>query len=1418
LGEIMNSPVLTIALDNTINEAAERMLKARVRHLVVVDSDGKMAGLLSEHDLTHALTLGLIDAKLIAEGAFLHTLIDTIPDLVWLKDVNGVYMACNPRFERFFGALEKDIVGKTDYDFVSKDLADFFRTHDRMALEKDGPSTNEEWVTYADDGHRELLETIKTPMRDSRGKLMGVLGVARDITENRQIAHELCDSEEKLRSIFDAMMEGVVMQLADGRIYAANSSAERILGRTLEQLLGATSIDLPWRAIHEDGSPFPGEAHPSMVTLRTGERCHDIVMGVYRPDASIVWISINSEPLVRQGESRPYAVVTTFSDITRRIAAERAMRELNADLAATLQAIPDLLFELEEDGKYINLWARNPEFLAVQKEFLLGHTVNEMLPPEAANAVMSALKEAEEKGYSHGQIIRLGLPHGDNWFELSTSVKTALDASGKRFIMLSRNITERKLAEQALLESEREIREQKEFLASIFENALDAVVLMNADGVITGWSRQAENIFGWSRQEAVGRQMHETMIPVRYREAQARGMKHFLSTGEGPMLNNRVEILALHRDGGEFPVELSITQIRTAQGYAFSAFIRDISERKRMELQLDDYRKRLESQVTEESTKFRALVEQSLVGNYIVQDGFFRYVNAGFAGMFGYDTPEEIIDLIPVLQIVAPDDRNFVEGNIRKRLSGEIERIRFSFTGQKRDGTGIIVDVHGSAIEYHGEPAIIGTLVDITETRRSQEELERLVDMKASELRQSEEKLRMLIEAIPDPIQFKDGEGHWLESNFAARQTFGLGKFDPRGKTDEELSAIAEPRFGEALLQCRRTDEAAWHAVNVTRLEEIIPLDDGRQLSFDVIKKPLFREDGTRAGLVIVGRDITEIKKAEENLRISASVFDNSQEAVVITDANNTIVEVNPAFTRITGYSRDEVLGKNPKLLSSGRQDKSFYAAMWKSLEQEKAWRGEIWNRRKSGEIYAEQLSISAICNNDGKVQRHVGVFSDISHLKTHEAELSRMAHYDALTGIPNRVLLADRLNQAIIRAQRNGRMLAICYMDLDGFKRVNDQYGHETGDRLLVHITHRLQEALRAGDTVARLGGDEFVMLFNDLASEDECFQVLDRILEIVAMPVIIGGNEILVSASIGVTFYPADDEDGDTLLRHADQAMYVAKQTGKNRYHLYDSEHDQRLRFLHKTRRRIQQGLNDGEFELFYQPKVELVSGKVMGAEALIRWHHPERGLLLPAEFLPSIENSDVEIQVGEWVMDTALAQLDAWRGEGFRLEISINISAHHLQSPDFASTLRSKLTRYPQLPPNSLQIEVLETAALRDIVQSSETIEICRGLGVSFALDDFGTGYSSLAYLRKLLAETLKIDQSFVHGMLTDEGDHAIVQGIVALAKTFHRQTVAEGIEAPEHIRILIELGCLYGQGYGIARPMPTGDFLKWHKERK
>ncbi len=556
-----------------------------------------------------------------------------------------------------------------------------------------------------------------------------------------------------------------------------------------------------------------------------------------------------------------------------------------------------------------------------------------------------------------------------------------------------------------------------------------------------------------------------------------------------------------------------------------------------------------------------------------------------------------------------------------------------------------------------------------------------------------------------------------------------------------------------------------------------------------------------------------EIQKSYEKLRIAASVFESSLEAITISDANNNIIDINPAFTKITGYSREEAIGKNPKLQSSGLQDKAFYATVWQSLNRDRAWRGEIWNRRKSGEIYPEILSISVICDIDDKVLRYVAVFTDISQIKKHEAELSHAANYDVLTGIPNRLLLSDRMSQGISKTSREQNLMAVCYLDLDDFKSVNDKLGHEAGDQLLIEVANRIGNILRSDDTVARLGGDEFVILLLALNKLEDCVMTLERLLISISQPFTVKGRPLTISASIGVSIYPSDDENADTLLRHADQAMYLAKQSGKNCLSIYNLEMDRLTRERNEFLKTFRRGLEQNQFELYYQPKVNLRTKELVGAEALIRWRHPERGLLPPAEFLRHIENTDMDIVIGEWVTATALAQMDVWRSAGLDIEVSINISGYHLESSGFLETLGQKLADHPDILPGKLQIEVLETVALNDIASVRKVIESCRKIGVKFALDDFGTGYSSLSYLSNLPFETIKIDQSFVRDMLEDKGDMAIVLGIIALARAFDRHTVAEGIETKEHFQALLDMACEQGQGYYIARPMPANELPSW-----
>jgi diguanylate cyclase (GGDEF)-like protein/PAS domain S-box-containing protein len=580
-----------------------------------------------------------------------------------------------------------------------------------------------------------------------------------------------------------------------------------------------------------------------------------------------------------------------------------------------------------------------------------------------------------------------------------------------------------------------------------------------------------------------------------------------------------------------------------------------------------------------------------------------------------------------------------------------------------------------------------------------------------------------------------------------------------------------------------------------------------------------FRLDLARNSLTKANQELGERYAAqlavEKQLTLHATAFRNAHDGITLTDASGNILDVNPAFSRITGWERSEVIGRNPRVLKSGRHDREFYEAMWKCLNDTDSWRGEIWNRNKYGEVYPELLSISAVRDSNGNLTNYVAVFSDIGRLKAQESQLTQMAYYDPLTELPNRTLLADRLVQGIAQTRRNASLMAVCYLDLDGFKLINDTWGHGAGDSVLIEISNRMRQIVRGGDTVARLGGDEFVLLMLGFASEAECHEAIRRLQAQIALPLTVLPEAVSISASVGVTLFPNDDEDPDTLLRHADQAMYRAKQAGKNCFQIFDAEQDRHTRNRRDHVNRIRQALETHEFVLFYQPKVNMRLGKVTGAEALIRWNHPERGILAPSDFLPLL-NDDVMVKlIGDWVIDAVLGQLEEWHDEGLDLTVSVNVASKQLQAPEFVEKLKAALFLHPRVA-HLLEMEILETAALEDVAKASRVIDECRALGVRFSLDDFGTGYSSLTYLKRLPAEIIKIDQSFVREILSDYNNLVIVQGVISLASAFQREIIAEGVETVEHGRLLIQLNCDHAQGYGISKPMPADKVVDWVRQ--
>ena len=664
---------------------------------------------------------------------------------------------------------------------------------------------------------------------------------------------------------------------------------------------------------------------------------------------------------------------------------------------------------------------------------------------------------------------------------------------------------------------------------------------------------------------------------------------------------------------------------------------------------------------------------------------------------------------------------------------------------------------------------------------------------------------RNLIEASLDPLITINPKGKITDVNRAAEQVTGIDR-----------ALLIDSDFSDYFLDSEKARQGYQQVFSQGTLHDYplaIRHTDGR-ITEVLFNASLFHDlEGQVMGVVASARDITQRKLAEASLQ-AVSVFTHAREGIMITNAAGAIINTNEAFTRITGYTRDEVLGKNPRLLSSGLHSRDFYVAMFQDLASKGHWYGEIWNRRKNGDVFAEMLTTSVVRDDQGHIQHYVAMFSDITSMKEHERQLEHIAHFDTLTSLPNRALLADRLQQAMAQAHRHQHLLAVVFLDLDGFKGINDKYGHQIGDKLLIALAQRMKLALRDGDTLSRLGGDEFVAVFVDLTSATASAPLFNRLLISAAQPVHLGGLTLQVSGSLGVTFYPQTQEvDADQLLRQADQAMYQAKQSGKNRYHVFDPVKDISQRGHNESIERIRQALLNKEFILYYQPKVNMRTGKVVGVEALIRWQHPDKGLLEPGAFLPIINDHPLAIELGKWVLDAALTQLETWRASGLKIPVSVNVSARELQQADFVKHLLEVLSDHPSAQPEDLQLEVLETNALEDLAHVAQVIEACREIGVMFALDDFGTGYSSLTYLKRLQVFQLKIDQSFVSNMLDDPDDLSILEGVIGLATAFRREVIAEGLELKEHGTMLLQLGCDLAQGYGIARPMPADALPAW-----
>jgi diguanylate cyclase (GGDEF)-like protein/PAS domain S-box-containing protein len=750
-------------------------------------------------------------------------------------------------------------------------------------------------------------------------------------------------------------------------------------------------------------------------------------------------------------------------------------------------------------------------------------------------------------------------------------------------------------------------------------------------------------------------------------------------------------------------------------------------------------------------------------------------------------------------EFVTEDDKGLWQrtfSSLKNLAGGEELGVDIKFINTK--GTEFIASLNCLRMDDDDDQPILRiTLIDVTQLKDAEEKLQ-----------QSEAYLRTIIDNEPECIKVIDARGNLKQMNPAGLAMLEVETLEQA--TSIPLLDYIAPEYRSAFADLHKRVIAG----ESMQLEYEMIGNKGCRRWVDTHAVPFQYQ--SKKMILAVTRDFTERKIAENELRISATAFE-SQEGIVIADANHNIVRVNHAFNNITGYSSDEVIGKNPRLLSSGLQTPEFYAALWNRVDQTGSWQGEIWNKRKNGELYLEYLTITSVKNEAGILTNYVATLSDVTQNKLAAAEIEKLAFYDALTGLPNRRLMVDRLSQALASSARTGNRGAVVFLDLDHFKSLNDTLGHHVGDKLLQQVGSRLKSCVREGDTVARLGGDEYVVLLEKLSEKEieaarQVEIIANNILTTLNHPHHLEEHEYLSTASIGISIFYDHNQPVEELLKQADIAMYQAKKAGRNTLRYFDPKMQDVIQERVSLEGDLRKALEKRQLTLYYQVQVDFLHHPI-GVEALIRWKHPERGLVPPFEFIPIAEETGLIIPIGQWVLETACAQIKAWdkHEQTRKLTISINVSSKQFRQPDFAIQVHKTLERYA-INPALLKLELTESLLLDNIEDTINTMNVLKNNGVLFSLDDFGTGYSSLQYLKRLPLYQLKIDQSFVRDIAVDSNDLAIIRTIIAMAHILDLSVIAEGVETEKQQQLLLSIGCTNYQGYLFGKPMAIAPFEK------
>ncbi len=813
--------------------------------------------------------------------------------------------------------------------------------------------------------------------------------------------------------------------------------------------------------------------------------------------------------------------------------------------------------------------------------------------------------------------------------------------------------------------------------------------------------------------------------------------------------------------------------------------------------------RKLATQTSEKDKQLKLFYDLPFIGMAISSPSSkaWLYANDHLCNMLGY-TREELLQTTWA-DLTHPDDLDDNVRQFERMKAGEIDGYTLEKRFVRKDGSTITANLNAKCTrDADGKVNhIVAMIEDITERKKAE-----------ASLRESEATYRSLFDNMLNSVShnrmiFRDGvpvDYEFITVNRNFENIAGMKNVVGR-KISEIIPGYCEdnPESLEVFGNVAKTGKP-------TRWEHYLAAV-GKWFSFSIYSP-------APGEFVVVSDDITERKKAEDALRQAATVFESSHDGVAITDLDGRILAVNQSFLKTTGYTEAEVLGRNPSILRSGRHKQDFYQSMWASIDADGYWQGEIWNRRKNGAIYPEWLTISAVHNSTGETTHYVGVFSDLSQLKQSEAQLEHLAHYDPLTSLPNRLLSQSHLAHALAQAQRDHRQVGLLYLDLDRFKNINDSLGYPLGDELLIALTKRLASRIRSVDMLARLNGDEFLLVLEHIEGPDDAVNVARTLLGLLAQPFLLsGGQEVYIGASIGISVSPDDGNSADQLIQHADAAMHQAKKQGRNTYRFYTDALTRAAGEHLELENRLRHAITANQLRVYYQPQVDIATGHIIGAEALVRWQDPDRGLIPPVHFIPLAEETGLIGAIGEWVLEETCRQGVRWIESGLPfLTLAVNLSPHQFSRGDIPE-LVSKVLAETGFPANRLELELTESALMAQEEEAVKMMHLLRAQDIHLAIDDFGTGYSSLAYLKRFPLDILKIDKSFVDDIPFHQDDMEIAATIIAMGHTLGFKVLAEGVESAEQLAFLQAKGCDMYQGYLASPPVPAGEFERLLRER-